>query len=296
MNIAEGGVEAASLSKRRGSDSLSINIGTSSSTQEQVLPRARPNLGALASMNAASIAGKDLSTAGNDNALGLKGQIKNPSSATVVDDDDASDPESETGYEGEHEQDNARRRRAANASQASSASSTSTASTASTTTAGNDQQQQAQQQGHQSTSAHANPNAPPPAGAAAYQQFLRNNGHGHGHHRPPAHERGKVSNAHDEELNGQQPMRPRNHHHRASTTSSVGSSKRETENLKPFPTPGMKTEERNPFDEVKSVEEIRLAEAEKKTKHWKRWGPYLSERQWVSGLWTIPIQFGHRRT
>ena len=27
-------------------------------------------------------------------------------------------------------------------------------------------------------------------------------------------------------------------------------------------------------------EEIRLAESEARTKHWKRWGPYLSERAW----------------
>ncbi len=27
-------------------------------------------------------------------------------------------------------------------------------------------------------------------------------------------------------------------------------------------------------------EEIRLAESEARNKHWKRWGPYLSERAW----------------
>ena len=27
-------------------------------------------------------------------------------------------------------------------------------------------------------------------------------------------------------------------------------------------------------------EEIRLAESEEHKKHWKRWGPYLSERAW----------------
>ncbi|HBP89381.1 MAG TPA: hypothetical protein DD706_16975, partial [Nitrospiraceae bacterium] len=27
-------------------------------------------------------------------------------------------------------------------------------------------------------------------------------------------------------------------------------------------------------------EEERLEEARKRTVHWKRWGPYLSERQW----------------
>ncbi len=27
-------------------------------------------------------------------------------------------------------------------------------------------------------------------------------------------------------------------------------------------------------------EEIRLAESDARQKHWKRWGPYLSERAW----------------
>lgn len=31
-----------------------------------------------------------------------------------------------------------------------------------------------------------------------------------------------------------------------------------------------------------SVEEFRLDQAEHYEKHWRRWGPYLSERQWVS--------------
>lgn len=31
----------------------------------------------------------------------------------------------------------------------------------------------------------------------------------------------------------------------------------------------------------KGVEKYRLLQDEKKEKHWKRWGPYLSERQWV---------------
>src|SRR6202042_493430 len=30
------------------------------------------------------------------------------------------------------------------------------------------------------------------------------------------------------------------------------------------------------------VERYRLLQDEKKERHWKRWGPYLSERQWVS--------------
>ena len=33
--------------------------------------------------------------------------------------------------------------------------------------------------------------------------------------------------------------------------------------------------------QYKGVEKYRLLQDEKKEKHWKRWGPYLSERQWV---------------
>lgn len=29
-------------------------------------------------------------------------------------------------------------------------------------------------------------------------------------------------------------------------------------------------------------EEVRLVEDKNRDKYWKRWGPYLSERQWVS--------------
>jgi hypothetical protein len=34
--------------------------------------------------------------------------------------------------------------------------------------------------------------------------------------------------------------------------------------------------------EYQSVERHRLLQDERKERHWKRWGPYLSERQWVS--------------
>ena len=34
--------------------------------------------------------------------------------------------------------------------------------------------------------------------------------------------------------------------------------------------------------DYQGVERYRLVQDEKKEKHWKRWGPYLSERQWVS--------------
>lgn len=39
--------------------------------------------------------------------------------------------------------------------------------------------------------------------------------------------------------------------------------------------------------EWKSVEEKRLDEDERKEKHWKRWGPYVSERQWVGPLFLL---------
>jgi hypothetical protein len=35
--------------------------------------------------------------------------------------------------------------------------------------------------------------------------------------------------------------------------------------------------------DYQGVERYRLVQDEKKERHWKRWGPYLSERQWVSG-------------
>jgi hypothetical protein len=35
-------------------------------------------------------------------------------------------------------------------------------------------------------------------------------------------------------------------------------------------------------DQYKGVEKHRLSQDEKKERHWKRWGPYLSDRQWVS--------------
>jgi len=34
--------------------------------------------------------------------------------------------------------------------------------------------------------------------------------------------------------------------------------------------------------EYKGVEKYRLLQDEKKERHWKKWGPYLSDRQWVS--------------
>jgi len=35
-------------------------------------------------------------------------------------------------------------------------------------------------------------------------------------------------------------------------------------------------------DKYKGVEKYRLEQDDKRERHWKRWGPYLSDRQWVS--------------
>lgn len=35
------------------------------------------------------------------------------------------------------------------------------------------------------------------------------------------------------------------------------------------------------------VEKYRLEQDEKKTRHWKKWGPYLSERQWVCPFYLL---------
>ena len=36
--------------------------------------------------------------------------------------------------------------------------------------------------------------------------------------------------------------------------------------------------------DYEGVERYRLEQDEAKERHWKRWGPYLSERQWVGGI------------
>lgn len=84
-------------------------------------------------------------------------------------------------------------------------------------------------------------------------------------------------------------------HHR--TSSYIGSRQRSNSNAStrstdasnhPFPHLGMKRNKSTDGSEHvqpeqwKSVEEKRLDQDEKKEHHWKRWGPYLSERQWVS--------------
>lgn len=51
---------------------------------------------------------------------------------------------------------------------------------------------------------------------------------------------------------------------------------------KPFPTPGLKSTDPFADKDYKSVEEKRLEEDQEKKKHWKRWGPYVAERQWAT--------------
>lgn len=304
---------SASLSKRRGSDSLSIGIpgaaggsnGTgvppsgSTAGESAALPRSRPNLSALASVNAAAAAGKDMpgnkATPGADddpigtpNALGLKRPSPTPtpgpqsiSKATAVsdeDEDDASDTISDTSA-GDHGDDEGEK---------SSKNTPSNANGAAAAAHGFNRAE-----GGATPQPHHNHNHNAHQQHYAHQQNYHQN---RSYMNIPAHERGRTGNGHDLELSGLQPMRPRQHQRTSTTSSVASSSRREREHMRPFPTPGMKTPnghhsaqgqnghsgERDPFDEIKSVEECRLVEAREKTRHWKRWGPYLSERQWVS--------------
>jgi len=44
--------------------------------------------------------------------------------------------------------------------------------------------------------------------------------------------------------------------------------------------------------EYLSTEERRLEEDRDRTKYWKKWGPYVAERQWATGkpLWSLHFQ------
>ena len=44
-------------------------------------------------------------------------------------------------------------------------------------------------------------------------------------------------------------------------------------------------------DDYEGVERYRLKQDGKRERHWKRWGPYVSERQWVSGHSILQISF-----
>lgn len=76
---------------------------------------------------------------------------------------------------------------------------------------------------------------------------------------------------------------PKSHGGKSTRSPSMSSMRSVDATNHPFPTPGLKQSNQEfIFDDFKSVEERRLDEDERKEKHWKRWGPYLSERQWVS--------------
>ena len=87
-------------------------------------------------------------------------------------------------------------------------------------------------------------------------------------------------------LHSRRTQNPRDLYKTKGRTASVSSTRSTEAQMHPFPTPGMNNDpagkEDGLFDEWKSVEETRLDEDERKEKHWKRWGPYVSERQWVS--------------
>lgn len=42
--------------------------------------------------------------------------------------------------------------------------------------------------------------------------------------------------------------------------------------------------------EYLSLEEKRLKEDRDRTKYWKKWGPYVAERQWATGMPARPQQ------
>jgi len=44
--------------------------------------------------------------------------------------------------------------------------------------------------------------------------------------------------------------------------------------------------------EILCAEEKRLKEDKEKKKYWKRWGPYLSERQWATGMFSGTGELG----
>ena len=44
--------------------------------------------------------------------------------------------------------------------------------------------------------------------------------------------------------------------------------------------------------EYLSEEEKRLKEDRERTKYWKKWGPYVAERQWATGIFTTNASIG----
>ena len=268
------------ISKRRGSDTLSIGIPGQT--------RSRPALGATGSLNVTPMGTPPKEDGPAPVTVKRSGTVKagsagtsarppvarqnagtSPSQSAVVSD---GEDDEERGYEGEDDgkgldtEAESRAtspqkafkggRHAARDEQVSSSSSTSTISSSGTATGGDFASSAPHYQHHQNGNMAAGQNGSKKKAAPTQHSF---------------------------DIHGSQPVRGESHrnHQRSNTgNSSINSSKRDKENMRPFPTPGQK-EQRNPFEEEKSFEETRLLEAEEKTRHWKRWGPYLSERQWV---------------
>lgn len=42
-------------------------------------------------------------------------------------------------------------------------------------------------------------------------------------------------------------------------------------------------------DDALTREEVRLREDRERKKYWKKWGPYVAERQWGTGALTPPV-------
>ncbi|GAA6002478.1 uncharacterized protein JCM10292_007687 [Rhodotorula paludigena] len=81
---------------------------------------------------------------------------------------------------------------------------------------------------------------------------------------------------------GRSPNKPANGSSQKPRSPSMSSLRSVEATSHPFPTPGIKQTDGFEFDKWKSIEEQRLDEDERKEKHWKRWGPYVSERQWAT--------------
>ena len=266
MSLNEG---SEPLSKRRGSESLSIGIpagaaaaikgrgtGGSGSSSLSVTPMDEKASNGLKKNGTLKTSGSSATSAARPHVQRHNATGGSPQTSAVVSDEDEGD---ETGYEGEKEPDSARSSGAATRKQSkgnhparNDAASTSSTSSNSTLTDGH---------------------------AGLHNMAEKQHKQANGVHQQAQSKANKGPTQHSFDIHGTQPVR--NHHHRASTTSSINSTRRDKD-IPCFPTPGAKEENRNPFEEEKSFEEIRLLEAQAKTRHWKRWGPYLSERQWVS--------------
>ncbi|GAA6031259.1 hypothetical protein JCM8097_005571 [Rhodosporidiobolus ruineniae] len=118
-------------------------------------------------------------------------------------------------------------------------------------------------------------NFPDPESVARSMQRNRNPSMSSGQHP------GRLPIGRNKSHLGMSPARPNGG--AKSRSPSVSSLRSVEATSHPFPTPGLKKGQNGfEFDSWKSVEEKRLEEDERKEKHWKRWGPYVSERQWAT--------------